>query len=216
MLNIQQMLDDLKASPFHEIEVAAPHTGKISFPALKSGSPVSGVSGTFKEKPGTVVAHIEREGNRKPINSPQKGVIELINLDVAGKFVEAGTPLVRIRHYLTKEEVLGIILRQALSLFRAPERAAYYFVPEIDKNIKAKGSKTVLVRPGTELFIISRMKRESSLTYDGPEGIIYTVYFQPNKNVDAGEPLIGVCPENQLSHIQDVVSRVQTDWEEPD
>lgn len=38
------------------------------------------------------------------------------------------------------------------------------------------------------------MKREMPLYYTGPDGLIYTVYFEHNENVDAGSPLIGVCP----------------------
>jgi len=66
------------------------------------------------------------------------------------------------------------------------------------------------------MFIVSRMKRETPLSYSGPEGMIYAVYFQQGDNVDGGQPLIGVCPESQLTLIQDVVSRVQGEWEERD
>jgi hypothetical protein len=34
--------------------------------------------------------------------------------------------------------------------------------------------------------------------------------------VDAGQPLISVCPEDQMDVIRDVVNRVQSDWEERD
>jgi len=72
----------------------------------------------------------------------------------------------------------------------------------------------VEVRSGQELFIVSRMKRESQLNYSGPDGIIYAVYFETNQNVDAGAPLIGVCAKEQLPAIQDVVGRVQGEWVE--
>ena len=52
-------------------------------------------------------------------------------------FVEAGTPLMVIRHMLTRSEVEHQILKKALYLFRAPERAKYYFTPEVDKKIRA-------------------------------------------------------------------------------
>jgi hypothetical protein len=65
-----------------------------------------------------------------------------------------------------------------------------------------------------ELFIVSRMKREKPLAYEGPEGIIYAVYFHHDDNVEAGHPLIGVCPESQTGLIQDVVNRVHGDWED--
>ena len=58
------------------------------------------------------------------------------------------------------------------------------------------------------------MKREAILPYSGPEGLIYSVYFSHNENVGAGEPLIGVCPEELMPIVEDVVARVQAEWEE--
>jgi hypothetical protein len=67
-----------------------------------------------------------------------------------------------------------------------------------------------------ELFIMSRMKRETSVRYAGPEGVIYAVYFKHNTNMDAGEPLIGVCPQPELGNIEKVVLRVHNEWKEQD
>jgi hypothetical protein len=58
------------------------------------------------------------------------------------------------------------------------------------------------------------MKRETVLPYSGPEGMIYAVYFKDNHSVEAGQPLIGVCPPDQLTLIQDGVNRVKSEWEE--
>jgi hypothetical protein len=58
------------------------------------------------------------------------------------------------------------------------------------------------------------MKRETIIPYQGPEGIIYTLYFKPGQSVDASQPLIGVCPQDQLGEIKEVVARIQTEWEE--
>lgn len=60
------------------------------------------------------------------------------------------------------------------------------------------------------------MKRETPLYYTGPAGVIYAVYFQHNENVDAGQPLIGVCPPDQVQQIEEVVRKVRMDWEEQD
>jgi len=214
LLNITEMLDQIKASPFEEIVVRAPHTGVVEFVQNKTGAKVAGPSGTWKEKPGTLLARLTREGNVKPIHSFQKGVVERIEHALAGKFVQAGTPLMHIRHFLSKDEVLDKLLRKTLFLFLAPERAKYFFVPDVDIKVKSKGCQTVEVRSGQELFIVSRMKRESQLNYTGPEGIIYAVYFETNQNVEAGAALIGVCAKEQLPAIQDVVSRVQGEWVE--
>ena len=128
--------------------------------------------------------------------------------------MQAGTPLATIRHFLSKDEVLRVLLKQALHLFCAPERAKYYFVPQIDTKIKVSGCRSVSVYEGMELFIVSRMKREMPLYYTGPDGVIYTVYFNHNENVDAGSPLIGICPPDQLQQIEEVVLKVQTEWQE--
>lgn len=214
MLDISALLEEIKASPYEEQVICAPHTGLITFADLSSGDKVHGPLGTWKEIPGTMLAFIERERNKKPIFAEEKGVIEKVHSELEGKFVEAGTPLVTLRHFLSKDEVLTMILKKALRLFEAPERAKYYFAPDVDKKIKASGSKAVSIHDGQELFIMSRMKREAPLHYSGPDGVIYEVYFQHNENVDAGAPLIGVCPPDQLEMIEDVVIRVQTEWGE--
>lgn len=216
MLDIKQFLDDIKASPYETIEVKAPHTGVVEFAGLKPGDKVVGVSGKFKENFGTLLAHLTREKNRKLICAPERGEVMAMRTELEGKFVEAGDTLLTLRHYLSKKEVIEIILKKALYLFVAPERAKYYFIPEIDQKLKVSGKLSVKVREGMELLIVSRMKRETSLAYNGPEGLIYSMYFHRGDNVDAGQALIGVCPEDQLTLIQDMVTKVQSDWEEPE
>ena len=144
----------------------------------------------------------------------EKGEISELHSELEGCFVEAGTPLAVLRHMLTREEVQRAILQKALHLFRAPERAKYYFTPEVDKKIRASDAHSVAVRDGMELLIMSRMKREVPLHYTGPDGVIYAVYFKYSENMDTGAPLIGVCPQDQLPAIQDVIMRVQTEWTE--
>lgn len=214
MLDVTSLLDEIKSSPYEELLIPAPHTGVVTFGSLKIGDKVVGATGTWKEKPGTVIATIDRERNAKTINATQKGEVCAVCQELEGAFVQAGTPLATIRHFLSKDEVLHILLQQALHLFTAPERAKYYFVPHIDTKVKVSGSRSVSVYEGMELFIVSRMKREMPLYYTGPEGLIYTVYFQHNENVDAGCPLIGVCPRDQLQQIEEVVLKVQTEWQE--
>lgn len=214
MFNIRELLEEIKNSPYEEIDIRAPHTGVVEFGKLAVGQRVAGAAGTFKEKPGTLLATLTREHNKKPIHAPQAGEVVAVAAELEGRFVESGEALARLRHFLSKEEVIQRILRQTLSVFAAQERAKYYFIPEIDVKIKASGERSVKVRPGQEIMIASRMKRETPVAYDGPEGIIYAVYFSAGENVDVGGPLIGVCPEDHLPLIQDVVARVQSEWEE--
>ncbi len=215
-MDISALLDEIKASPYREIVIAAPHSGIITFSGIKPGDKVHGPQGQWKEKPGTLIATLERERNPKPICAPEKGEISALQAELAGKFVESGTPLAVIRHLLTRSEVETIILKKALYLFRAPERAKYYFTPEVDKKIRASDAHSVHVREGMDIMIMSRMKREAPLPYSGPDGVIYAIYFKYNENMDAGDPLLGICPKEQLPVIQDVIMRVQTEWTEKD
>lgn len=215
MLDITKFLEEIKASPFEEVIISAPHTGYISFPEdLSVGACVMGPSGSWKEKKGAVLATIDRERNPQPIHCPEKGEITEIRYELQGTFVEAGTELVRLRHFLSREEVQQLVLKKALHLFLAPERAKYYFIPMVDMKIKVSGPKSVFVRAGDDLLIMSRMKREAPLRYSGPEGVIYSIYFNHTQNVDAGEPLIGVCPPDQVGQIEDVVLQIQREWQE--
>lgn len=216
MIDVKALLEEMKASPFKVVEVVAPHTGVVEYVATEPGTCVFGPRGTWREKPGTLLAHLERERNKKPVYAPLKGEVEEVFKELDGTFVEAGTLLAKIRHYLTKDEVIEAILKKTLHLFNAPEQAKYYFFPEVDTKIKASGPQAVKVHDGMELFIVSRMKRESPLVYSGPEGMIYAVYFSHNESTEAGAPLIGVCPEDLMPIIQDVVRRVQSEWEERD
>lgn len=215
MLDIRQLLEEVKASPYKEIIVKAPHCGVVNFPeSLSVDAKVSGPSGNWKEKPGTVLATLNRERNDNTIRSQEKGSVLSLNSELQGQFVESGTELLRIRHFLSREEVVSLILKQSLHLFMAPESAKYYFVPSVDIKIKISGPKAVSIQDGMEIFIISRMKREMPLRYTGPDGVIYAVYFSHNQNTEAGQPLIGVCPADQVAAIEDVVLRVQTEWQE--
>ncbi len=214
MLDVTALLDEIKASPYEEVLIRAPHTGRINFANIQEGSKVHGPQGMWKEKPGSHLLTIERERNPKPINAPEKGEVCAIHSELEGVFVEAGTPLLTVRHFLTRAEVQQKILKKALHLFLAPERAKYYFTPDVDKKVRASGSRAVSVHEGMELFIMSRMKREAPLFYSGPSGLIYSVYFKHTENVDGGQALIGVCPPDQLGAIEEVVLRVQTEWQE--
>jgi len=214
VLNVKELLEEIKASPYKNIEIKAPHTGVVGFAGLQAGDKVRAPRGTWLEKPGTLLLELTRERNKKPLHAPENGEVVDVRSELEGQFVEAGTPLMTVRHYLSRKEVIDLILQKALFLFRAPERAKYYFVPELDQKLKVSGKRSVKVTDGMEMFIVSRMKRETPLSYSGPEGLIYAVYFHRGDNVDAGEPLLGICPEDQLTMIQDVVARVQSEWEE--
>ncbi|MDD6088782.1 MAG: biotin attachment protein [Desulfovibrionaceae bacterium] len=216
MIDVTALLEKIKEHPYEEEAVLAPHTGVVTFGAAGVGDKVYGERGTFREIPGTVLATLERERNPHPIRAAQNGTVVSLKTDLNGKFVEEGTVLATVRHFLSREEVSQRLLRKTLYLFSAPERAKYYFVPQVDIKVKNLGCRTISVYDGMELFIISRMKREMPLFYHGPEGVIYAVYMKNNANVDAGEPLIGVCPPEQVAQIEEVLLQVQTEWREQD
>ncbi len=214
MIDIMALLNEIKKAPYREITVSAPHTGRIEFAVKDTGIKVDGATGTWSERPGTLLARLIREGNAKPLHAPEKGeVVHFFDIE-DGQFVQAGTPLLNIRHFLTKQEVIDIILKKALHLFKAPEKGRYYFVSEIDIKIKSQGLRSVNIRDGDEALILSRMKRETIIHYEGPDGIIYTTYFNSNESVEMGGPLFGVCPEDQVNNIKTVIDKIQSGWEE--
>lgn len=216
MIDVKELLRELREEPYEKVVIRAPHCGRVEFVTSAPGARVTGPGGTWKEKPGTLLARLEREKSIRLLHAPQKGELMSLAEVQNGQFVQAGQELMTIRHFLTKDEVVARILRRSLSLFLAPEKGKYYFYPDVDIKIKTKGSQTVQVEDGMDLFILSRMKRETAVRYTGPAGIIYAVYFETNDSVDRDSPLIGVCSEDHLSEIQEVVARVQSDWEERD
>lgn len=216
MRDIAEVMAELRAAPYTEKAVLAPHTGVVSFAEIEEGMKVSGATGQWEEIPGTHIATLMRERNPRRILATEKGVLQKLYKELDGTFVQAGTPLGVVRHYLTRDEVVSRLLVESLYTFCAPERARYYFAPEVDKKIKILGCRTVTVQDGMELFIVSRMKREAPLCYNGPSGIIYEVCFDMSKNVDAGSPLIAICPPDQESAVEEVVARVQHEWNEGD
>ncbi len=213
MIDVSKLLEEIKAEPYREVEIKSPHTGIITFNSLSEGDEVLPTRGDYKEIPATALATITRENNPQPIRTSEKGIISKINKEYEGEFVEAGTTLATVKHFLSKREVVDIILKKSLFLFCAPERATYYFRPEIDLKIKLSSCRSVSVQEGMDLFIMSRMKREAALTYSGIQGIIYAIYFS-NTPVDAQSPLIAVCQESQVAAIEDVVEQVRRDWRE--
>lgn len=214
MLDVTSLLEEIKASPFEEQEIVAPHTGVVTFGSLKLGDKViartaHGRNGPERSSPPSRANATQSRSTR---SRRAKSAPSIANWK--GHTCRRAPRSPPIRHFLSKDEVLRILLKQALNLFVAPERAKYYFVPQIDTKIKVSGCRSVSVYEGMELFIVSRMKREMPLYYTGPDGLIYTVYFEHNENVDAGSPLIGVCPPDQLQQIEEVVLKVQTEWQE--
>ncbi|WP_298067859.1 biotin attachment protein [uncultured Mailhella sp.] len=212
MRDIAEVMAELKAAPYTEKAVVAPHTGVVQFSDVEEGSEVFGPTGEWQEIPGTHIATITRERNPRNIVTAERGILRKVCRELDGTFVEAGTMLALVRHYLTRQEVISRLLMESLYTFCAPERARYYFAPDVDKKVKILGCRTVSVQEGMELFIVSRMKREAPLCYAGPSGIIYEVCFDQNRNVDAGAPLIVVCPPEQEESVEDVISRVEREW----
>ena len=212
MRDIAEVMAELKAAPYTEKAVVAPHTGVVQFSDVEEGSEVFGPTGEWQEIPGTHIATITRERNPRNIVTAERGILRKVCRELDGTFVEAGTMLALVRHYLTRQEVISRLLMESLYTFCAPERARYYFAPDVDKKVKILGCRTVSVQEGMALFIVSRMKREAPLCYAGPSGIIYEVCFDQNRNVDAGAPLIVVCPPEQEESVEDVISRVEREW----
>ncbi len=211
-IHFDEILSKYRSDPYEYVDMCAVHAGEIRF-LVEEGAEVQGVSGEWQHIPGTPVYEITRERNPKVITSKTNGTVSFINEELDGKFVEAGTKLVTIRHPLKKKEIIEAILQEVLYLFPAPERARYYFSMDIQSRIDQKGARSIVIQPGDEIITMSLMKRDTPVFYDGDPGILHSIYFSPGDSVDQGVPLLGVCPEEKLSVVQKIITRVKAEWE---
>ena len=213
MTDVQVLLEQYRKEPYERFTLSTPCSGIVSFnEAIKVGDTIFPALGEWKEIPATVLATVLREGVHKIISSDKKAIVSELCTQYQDIFVEAGTPIVSLEHYLTKEEVIEKILKKTLYLFCAPERAKYYFVSDVQKKIAASGAESVRVETGMPLFVMSRMKREVTIPYEGKSGVIYSIYTAPTVTVDVGEPLIGVCDESMLPEIAEIIHTIQSQW----
>jgi hypothetical protein len=212
-LDLEEIIERYKAEPFEDFPIHAPHTGTVSF-ALREGDRVVGPSGNWNERAGTALYSLLRQGNPKRVTSPTNGTVAGLQRSLDGRFVAAGTHLMTIRHPLTREEVVERVLREVLYVFRAPEKARYFLVPELSAKMEKDRGK-VFVRQGEEILIMSRMKRDMPVIYDGQSGIIYASYLRPNVSMEAGEALLGVCPRERLDYVRRLIQRINLEWEQP-
>ncbi|RUM38321.1 MAG: hypothetical protein DSY70_08070 [Desulfobulbus sp.] len=211
-IHFDEIITRYRSDPFDYVDMHAIHTGVVRF-LTEENAEVEGVSGEWNHIPGTALYEINRERNPKKVNSPTNGIVDSIQHELEGQFVEAGEKLLTIRHPLKKKEIIEAILQEVLFLFEAPERARYYFAMDIQARIEQKGARSVFIQPGDEIITMSLMKRDTPVYYTGDPGIIHSVYFKPGDSVDIGQPLIGVCPEDKLPLVQKVITRVKAEWE---
>ena len=212
-INLNDLLRRYRTHPFEDYVVETPHTGKINL-KVEQGQEVQGPSGKWGQKPGTLLFVLERERNPKKIYSKSTGVVAEVRKDLDNSFVEAGEPVLTIQHRLNKEEIIDRILKEVLSIYSAPQRARYFLMPEISAQLEKNSEKGVPIKSGDEILIMSLMKRDTILEYDGEPGVIYKVYFQSGQTVEQGQPLLGVCPPTKLQYVQKVVQRIRTEWDE--
>ncbi len=212
-IDFDQILGKYHSDPYEYVDIFAEHTGTVRF-LVEKGNDVAAVSGEWKHIPGTALFEITRERNTKKNTAMTNGVVSEICSELQGSFVEAGEKLMTIRHPLKKKEIIERILREVLHIFPAPERAKYFFTLDIQSRIKKKGAREISIKPGDEIIIMSLMKRDTPVYYNGEPGVIHSVYFQPGVSVDQGAPLIGVCPIDKLPIIQKIITRVKADWDQ--
>ena len=211
-IDFDEILSKYRSDPYDYVDVCAIHTGVVKF-LVQEDDEIAAVSGEWNHIPGTPLYEIEREWNVKTITAETNGSISYVNSAVNGQFVEAGEKLMTIRHPLKKKEIIENILQEVLFLFPAPERAKYYFALNIQSRIDKKGARAITIHPGDEIIIMSLMKRDTPVYYNGEVGVIHSVYFTPGVTVDQGVPLIGVCPTEKLPLVQKVITKVKADWD---
>lgn len=212
-IDFNKLLKKYKSDPFTYVDMYAPHTGVLTL-LVSEGQEVFSAAGQWKQIPGSQLYQIERERNKKKIESPINGIVQNLSLDLDGRFVEAGKKILTIKCPLSKDEIIELILKKVLTLFYAPETAKYYFSPEFRSALEKQGLGVVAVDSGDQLFTMSLMKRDTPLNYLGESGVIYSVYFENGMSISQGEPLIGVCLLEQIPLIKKIVATVKSDWVE--
>lgn len=211
-IDFDEILSKYRSDPYDYVDVCATHTGIVRF-KVREGDGVEAPSGEWLQIPGTALYEINRERNPKLIAAQTNGVVSLVRTELEGKFVEAGEKLITIKHPLKKKEIIENILKEVLFLFRAPERAKYFFALDVQSRIDKKGARAVTVEAGEEVLTMSLMKRDTPIYYSGERGVIHSVYFKPGVSVSQGEPLLGVCAPEKLPLIQKIITRVKADWD---
>jgi hypothetical protein len=210
-INFEEIINKYRSDPYDYEEVLTPHTGRVTF-KVGEGDTVDGPSGKWHHHPGTLLYILNRENNPKSMYSHTNGVVTSLREELEGHFVEAGEKLMTIKHPLKKREIIEGILQNVLYLFRAPEKAKYFFSLDIQARIEKQGEKAVYIQPGEEIITMSLMKRDTAIYYTGEPGIIHSVYFKPGVSVNQGDPLIGVCAKEKLPLIQKIITHVKAEW----
>ncbi|MFN3921850.1 MAG: hypothetical protein ACK4K4_05580 [Caldimicrobium sp.] len=210
---LTHILQKFKANPFKIYPLLTPHTGRIIEFKVNEGDRVVGPSGLWLEKPGTPLFVLEREKNPKIIRATHNGIVQNLRFELLHKFVEAGEKILEIKHPLTQEEIISEILLSSLLVIRASETARYILSPELSKKIEKEGLRKIRVKEGDELLIMTFMKRETPIFLQEPGTfIIYQIYFKPFELVSAGEPLIGLCPVEDLPYLEKIIQRIKEEW----
>ncbi len=212
-LNLNELLRQYHANPYEDHEICTPHTGIVTF-KVTEGQHTQGPSGQWLHKPGTLLFILERENNPKRITAKCNGQVAEIRHEFEGKFAEAGTPLLKIRHRLTKDEIIDRILTEVLTVFPAPQKARYYLPPDIASQMEKGGETSISIKPGDDVLIMSLMKRDTLLKYEGMPGIIYKVYFKAGDLVEQDAPLLGICPPENVQFVQKIIDRIKNEWED--
>ncbi len=207
------LLQKLRANPYKIYPVLTPHTGRITKIFVEEGQEVFGPSGKWLEKPGSPLFILERERNPKILRANFFGKIQNLRKDLLNKFVQANETILEIRHPLSEEEIISEILLSALYIIYAPETARYILHPELSKRLEKEGLGKIIVKEGAELLIMTFMKRETPIYLsEKGEYIIYQLYFKPFELVQAGNPLVGLCPVGDLPYLEKIIKRIQEEW----
>lgn len=210
-IDLDQLLNEYRQNPYEVFGIETPHTGLVRF-KIANETEVEGPKGTWQHIPGSLLYVLEREGNRIPVHAHINGRVTDLRVDLNATFVEANTYLMSIRHPMTKGEAINKILKQVLITFNAPERAKYFFPPEMVSKLEKKRQGSVLIKSGDEVLVMSLMKRDTPLIYRGEPGVIHTIYFESNVTVNQGEPLLGICPPEKLDYVGKIIQKIQNEW----
>ena len=211
-VDLHDLLLKYKAHPYELVRIQTPHTGRVQL-KVEGDMAISGPKGRWQEIRGTLLYILERQRNIKPMYAPIHGTVVELQKHLHGTFVESDEYVMSIKHPMNKEAVISKVLCEVLHIFKAPEKAKYLYSPQLAARMGERKGQDVVIQPGDEILIMSRMKRDMPLIYKEEPGVIYRTYFSRTRLIDQGEPLLGICPVEKIKSVTRLVQQIHLEWE---
>lgn len=160
MLDVTSLLEEIKASPFEEQEIVAPHTGVVTFGSLKLGDKVIGRTAHGRNGPerSSPPSRANATQSRSTRSRRAKSAPSIANWKGhtcrrAPRSPPSATSCPRTRCCASCSS------RRSTFLW-LPSGPSIISFPRSTPRSRCRAARSVSVYEGMELFIVSRMKRE--------------------------------------------------------